>query len=240
MAKKNVCDHLGNEFPSFNDMCDYYGIDAVTVRARLRYKWDLERALTTNSRTYKSGGINYGGKHYRNIYELCKEYGIDKPTYFHRLKNGWNLDKILNTPVQSVEKECEDHLGNKFKSHKERAEYWGVKNNTVSLRLNRNFSIKDALTKDLKHHYMIGNKEFTSVREIEKHYCVSRTTVAKILKENKNPVERLKKIEEVLRSPAYLRWKVKFAILGKDITNKDNVTVDTVELDEESLFESNN
>lgn len=44
--KKPCCDHLGNEFESFESMAKHYGLSRYTLNTRLSIGWPLEKALT--------------------------------------------------------------------------------------------------------------------------------------------------------------------------------------------------
>lgn len=44
---KSVKDHLNNEYASFKQMCDTYGLQTSVVRSRLYLGHSLEDALTT-------------------------------------------------------------------------------------------------------------------------------------------------------------------------------------------------
>lgn len=117
-------DHLGNEFNSKKDMCEYYGIDYHHVYwKRLKKGCSLEKILTTPVRKIKraenpdrrdkslySSSANeyyelYKGSngcctdHLGNSYvhadSMCRCWGISRNVFFDRLSNGWSLDKAL-------------------------------------------------------------------------------------------------------------------------------------------------
>lgn len=57
-------DHLGRDFPSIEAMAAAWGINAQTLRSRLRHGWLIERALTAprtpTGRHAKKGGTHEG------------------------------------------------------------------------------------------------------------------------------------------------------------------------------------
>lgn len=72
---KAIQDHKGNWFATITDMCDWYGINVTTFKARINIlKWSLEDALTTPIR---SGG--YG--------KTAPKKG--SPTYYDRKRKGY-------------------------------------------------------------------------------------------------------------------------------------------------------
>lgn len=200
-----VIDHLGITYTSFAEMCRNYDKDPTLVRARLKYNWDMESALTTEANHYNGKVSDHLGNEYQNVWQMCKHYGIDKSLYFNRIAKNWSVEKALTTPCIVKEKECCDHLGNVFKSEKERAEKYGIASCVIKNRLNNGASIEEALKKKEKHSYMIGKNEFKNVREAEAFYNISRTTIAKLLKSTEDPIKRQECIDQIKRSPAYLR-----------------------------------
>lgn len=204
-----VTDHLGISYSSFAEMCRHYDKDVTLVRARLRYNWDIESALTTDSNKYNGKVTDHEGNSFDNVFSMCKKYGIDKAVYFHRINDGWDAVKALTTPVIRRDIKCYDHLGNEFRTKDERAKYYGLSSATIEARLAKGWSLEKALTTHREISYQIGNDVFKNVRDAGNHFGISRTTIAKIVKETEDPVERLEKVRQVLRSPSYQRWQGK-------------------------------
>lgn len=48
---KRLLDHKGNEFKSYTEMAEYWNIKACTLLTRLKWNWDLKKALTKPVRT---------------------------------------------------------------------------------------------------------------------------------------------------------------------------------------------
>lgn len=201
-----VQDHLGISYSSFAEMCRHYDKDPTLVRARLRYNWDLETALTVDSNHYNGKVKDHLGNEYPNVWQMCKKYNIDKSLYFNRISKNWTVEQALTTPVIIKEQECTDHLGNVFKSKKERAEHYGLSSSAVESRLQKDMSLEDALKKKEKVLHKIGVNEFKNVRDAGAFYNVSRTTISKILKMSDDPIKRQECVDQILRSPAYMRW----------------------------------
>lgn len=199
-----VKDFNGKEYKNFAEMCRAYDKDPTLVRARCRYKWDLETALTTDCNRYNGSVTDHKGNTYKNVFTMCKAYNIDKNLYFSRIHKGMSVEEALTTPL-AKSCECEDHLGNKYSSKVERAEAYGLKSSVVENRLKKGMSLKEALSPVIKFSYKIGEHTFKNVRDAGAYFNISRTTIAKIVKMTDSPIKRQEYIDQVLRSPAYQR-----------------------------------
>lgn len=88
---KLCCDHLGNKYKSFSEMCKYYNKKHSTVKSRLRIGWNLEDALTKNNMEHNN--ITVFGIKYRSISETAKKYNIGIMTLTNRLlRSGWDIE----------------------------------------------------------------------------------------------------------------------------------------------------
>lgn len=175
---KLVCDHLGNEFKTVKEMCKYYKILPSTFRYRIDKGWELEKALTIQSRVQtKSGIMDHLGNVYKSERDMCEHFGIDSGTYYTRIKSGWSMKQALETPAKLMNTTVEDHLGNKFNSIADMCKYWGVGMYTYTSRLKRGIQLKDALTlpsnalrgKNVKDH--LGNTFYNSAA-MSKHWGI--------------------------------------------------------------------
>lgn len=87
MAKKNLYDHLGNNYSSIKEMCTAYNLNLVTFKARLNRGDNLEKALT---KKVKKANINSP-----TMRALAKGYGVGNKFYKKKLKQGWKLEEAL-------------------------------------------------------------------------------------------------------------------------------------------------
>lgn len=71
-----------------------FGISPDTIRARLRYGWTLERAVTTP--TGPLGTNQFKGT---TMAALARAAGLSKSALHQRLKAGWDLGTALSTPI---------------------------------------------------------------------------------------------------------------------------------------------
>ena len=77
-APKKCKDHLGQEFPSQNAMCRYWGTNKDTLKNRMEdLGWSLEKALTTNGVIVPGIGVSdYMGRTFPTITDMCHFYGF--------------------------------------------------------------------------------------------------------------------------------------------------------------------
>lgn len=116
MKKIQCKDHLGNQFPTLKDMCNFYNISAGTYKYRIKQGMSVEDALTTDACSYDT--TDHLGNKFASIEKMCEHYGLTRATYRHRIERGWSLEKTLTTPQQQSKHDCVDHMGNGFSSKK--------------------------------------------------------------------------------------------------------------------------
>ena len=93
MAKKNLYDHLGNNYSSIKEMCDAYGLNRTVFEARIRHGFSLEQALT---KKVKKAGLDSP-----TVRALAKGYGVGSKLYKKRLKQGWKLEEALQGAISN-------------------------------------------------------------------------------------------------------------------------------------------
>jgi len=97
--RKKVKDHIGNEFKSFEDMCDYYKLKSGTVRYRLNNGYTLEEALLTKVGQNKYNGeakvVDHLGNEYYSLKSMLDKYGISKLTFRNRIRQGADIETAL-------------------------------------------------------------------------------------------------------------------------------------------------
>lgn len=113
-------DHLGNKFPSENEMCKFWGIPRTTYRLHIKQGWSVEKALTTKKRDIKivkQPCVDHEGNEFSSINDMCKHWNITRQLYSSRIKLGWSVEKALTTKelvINSVA--ITDYLGRTFPS----------------------------------------------------------------------------------------------------------------------------
>ena len=170
-------DHLGNEFPSTQAMCEHYGIDRNVFDYRIYEKhMPIKDALTKPTRKQHNGPCkDHLGNEFPNQKAMCKHYGISYDTFYRRMtKNHMSLKDALTTALPK--KTCEDHLGNKFPSVIAMCEHYNITRPAFDKRIEKGWSIKDALTTPVQKRNTpctdhLGNT-FPSITAMCKHYHI--------------------------------------------------------------------
>lgn len=141
-------DHLGNNFKSSKDMCEFWHIDRSVFYGRKRLGWSLEDILT-KPLDYKGGAPivhDHLGNEYPDIGTMCLQYGIGRTTYNQRIKAGWSVKKALTTPAKKIHikrKICKDHLGNEFPSQAAMLRHYGVTRDVFQSRIDLGWNLAD-------------------------------------------------------------------------------------------------
>jgi hypothetical protein len=111
-------DHLGNEFSSILEMCEYYSINHQAFRHRIKRGWNIEKALTTKNRRgnskvksvrchrseeWKVGkGFkvkDHKGKEFDSLRKMAEYYGLTPSILYNRLHTGWDLERALTEKI---------------------------------------------------------------------------------------------------------------------------------------------
>lgn len=152
---KIVSDHLGQQFNSTQEMCDFYKIPLKVFSWRRARAWSLKDALThpyckrnqprpenRNTRACK----DHLGHVFRSRKSMCVYWNISPKLLSVRLAQGWDLERALTTVKREARHQCKDHLGHVFLSKREMCKYWGISSCLFRNRLTRGWSLKKALT----------------------------------------------------------------------------------------------
>lgn len=197
---KKCKDHLGNEFDSIANMCDFYNLAITTYYGRISSGWSLKDALETPAMSKEQGihnkeAIDHLGNKFTTIKEMCTYYGITDELFCNRKRRGWSLEKILTEPLQDLS--CYDHLGKRFNTITEMCRFYKIKQSAYLNRIKSGWSLKDALLIPTKESISccdhLGN-EFDSVSDMCKYYGLNRNTYNARVKNNW-------KLEDILTSP---------------------------------------
>ena len=78
-------DHLGNEYSSENKMAAAYGLTSAQYRTRKAKGWDVEKILTTPSRTEQLKVKDHTGREFGSKSEMCDFYQIPHDTFELRI-----------------------------------------------------------------------------------------------------------------------------------------------------------
>lgn len=147
-----VIDHTGKEYPSMAAMARAWGIDTNTLHLRLRYKWPLEKALTTPLRRHFSPVVDpESGVTYTSQAELARSVGVSPVTIRRRICAGLPPELVVFSGKMS-RTPARDHLGREYPSQSEMARAWGVRPGTYSARRAKNWDIERALTQPAEKH----------------------------------------------------------------------------------------
>lgn len=158
-VKKPCTDHLGQQFPSHQALCEHHHVSMHTYHNRLRRGWTQEQALTTpttgqqqKQRPKKDLVYDHEGNPFLSIPKMCRHWGITDKIFWSRKRVlHWPLEKILTTPVRDKfdsanAKAVTDHEQNKFPSISAMCRHWNVKLSTYRERRKRGWDIEQALT----------------------------------------------------------------------------------------------
>lgn len=101
LKKASACkDHLGNEYPSRDAMCEAYNIDTGTFWSRISRGIGLEQALTTPAGELNQNYcIDHLGNKYPSQRAMCRAYNIGASTFLNRIAKGLTLEEALTTPI---------------------------------------------------------------------------------------------------------------------------------------------
>lgn len=119
---------------------------------------------------------------------MCETYNIPYSTYISRIQHGWTQKEALTFAIyNSPQNIITDHLGNQFTSIKEMCKHYNTIYITYLQRIKKGWTQESALTARPYYHYNthvtdhLGN-QFTSIKEMCKHYNVSPDTYSKRIK----------------------------------------------------------
>jgi hypothetical protein len=82
------------------EWCAELNIDTAIIRQRvLKWKWPIERALTTRLRQRRPQRVEYKGE-LKPLVQLAREHNLSPDTVYFRVnKLGWSVEKALTTPI---------------------------------------------------------------------------------------------------------------------------------------------
>lgn len=229
MSSKPCKDHLGNEFASVSEMCRHYNIPISTFHNRITNhsaNYNLEQALTLPPDNHRNAGVkckDHLGNTFKSTREMCDHYGIDRQVFYGRKKLGWCLKDILTRPLDykgGAPTVC-DHLGNEFTDIGVMCKHYGVGRTTYNQRIKAGWSIKDALTKQVKNIKIerktctdhLGNV-FSSQAAMCRHYGITK---------------------DLLRSRLDLGWSLASILENPDVINPCKKHTDHLGKEFESL-----
>lgn len=101
-----IYDHLGNEYSSQLEMCNYYNILPDVYHSRKKLNWTLEKILTTPSKSkyiqnIERTQIDHMGIEYDSFSQMCRHYGKSTATVRYRLRRGRTLKEALTMPEKT-------------------------------------------------------------------------------------------------------------------------------------------
>lgn len=159
--ERKAVDHLGQEFPTFEELCEHHQIRPSTLNRALANGMDMTEAIQK---------LQKPKDHLGNIFPshaaMCRHYGLSIVVYrYRRYNQGWSLEDTLTTPSRhrtspyetkplsyrgGSAHQASDHLGNKYPSISKMCEAYGISPSAYNSRLNNGWSKGDALTKPVE------------------------------------------------------------------------------------------
>ena len=155
---KPLYDHNGKWFPTIRAMAKAYHIPDPTLRARIRYGWTLEQALTTpltrKPIVRKPVCTDHLGKEFSSIRQMAEAHGISYQAVLDRLNRGWDTEKALTTPILNKNRHVvvKDHLGNIYPSRRALAKAYGISYVTMQQRFRIGWDLERVLTSPVRPH----------------------------------------------------------------------------------------
>lgn len=153
-----ITDHLGNNFKTQKEMCEYWHIETNTYKARIRSKWPIEDALTVpkngkrrNISEKETHVTDHFGHKFKSIGAMCDHWNVSQRTFCKRRDKNWSLEECLTGKDSKDSNIIIDHKGQKFKNQKEMCNHWGINLNTYKARIAKKWSIEKALTYPLNY-----------------------------------------------------------------------------------------
>lgn len=126
-------DHLGNEFPSENEMCEYWNIQVTSYRNRKKMGWDLEKSLTVPVGEHNKC-IDHLGNEFKSEKEMCEYWKVPVQVFINRKRSNWDLEKALTTSTPAV-KLYFDNIRNINVSSNNISEFYNISRDTFTKRL---------------------------------------------------------------------------------------------------------
>lgn len=142
-SKNPASDHLGNDYPSCNAMCQHYDIDMYLYKRRIKKGWSKEKALTTPSNYKEAQGqpvTDHKGITYPSQKKLCDAYGIHPSVFSQKFKKGYPMKDILEPKEKYL---YDDGIGHQFKTLEDFAKHYNVTPTQLSKTLKAGKSIHD-------------------------------------------------------------------------------------------------
>lgn len=157
-------DHVGNEYPSFSEMCRTYGKAPRTVRDRLKNGIDLGTALTAQ---YVGGHKTLSERPRKtdNATDVCKQTSTKKKTRKKKTRK-YIIDGKVYYSAKEIERE------------------FGINVTTLSRRLQQGMTVEEAVRSDVEYHRPRNTKiidhkgrEFKNLKEACRFYKIPHGTV---------------------------------------------------------------
>jgi hypothetical protein len=149
-------DHLGNEFKTVKEMCNYWGISLKSYsRRRCVNGLSLEEALTMRRGVGRSSVTDHKGVTYALKRDMAAAYGLHISTLMARLARGWSVERALTENVKEHSNAyngsgiegavvCPD--GIKYKDVVAMCKHYGVSTQTFNNRRKRGLSVEQSLS----------------------------------------------------------------------------------------------
>lgn len=102
-------DHLGNQFPTLNAMCDYWHITHHTFSTRMnKLGWSLEKALTSDTVIGSTEATDHKGNIFPSQADMYNYYNVREGLFKYRRRSGLSLEDALTQMPEN--KKLDEHL----------------------------------------------------------------------------------------------------------------------------------
>lgn len=184
-----VYDHLGKEFNTSKEMCEYWGISVGAYKSRIKRGWSVKDALTKPI-IPKDGAVDHKGNKFKSKAAMCTYWGTSPQTLKNKLEDGYTLEEILENNTKYIEPV--DHNNIRYNTVKEMCSHYNISTTTLRSRLYLGLSLKDALTiptKIYKNKVDHTGKEFRSKKEMCRYWGINETTFTNRMESGKFTLE---------------------------------------------------
>lgn len=167
--------YKGVEYHSKKELAIAYGLKPQTFITRLNRGMELEEALTTPTKQFKSyrgesSSIIFHNRQFKSLGEIADNYGVDKSIFLkicQRCRESEGLDYCLEV---AMKKRGITYKGKHYSNYVELSADYGLLKDTLMQRLYLGWSLHDALTTEvrkrvMKKSYTIRGITYTSKSE---------------------------------------------------------------------------
>lgn len=138
--------YRGVVYGSYTQLAGSYGLDAETLRIRLKKGVDLKTAVETGNLHHQECVVD--GKTFRSRAAAAKHYGVTTQKICQRMGRGWTFRQALGIDKRKPSKTAPKTIrinGHTFPSLVAAAKHFGLDPQTVHARVAKGWTLKEAL-----------------------------------------------------------------------------------------------